>query len=84
VLDAFQAAAFDATGRAIAATVRDQVLQLVEEHVHDGGGRDIARMLRFGRLVDSCGRASRITYLAIRVHFAGLPIKLIGVRGGKP
>jgi hypothetical protein len=64
--------------------VRDQVFELVEEHVDHFSGRDIARMLRGGWLVDNSGRALSITYLAIRVHLAGLPMKHIGGQGGKP
>jgi hypothetical protein len=41
-------------------------------------------MLRTGWLVDNSGRDLRNTYLAIRVHIAGLPMKLIGGRVEKP
>jgi hypothetical protein len=83
VLDPFEAAALDAIGRTVAATVRDQVFELVEKDVRYPGGRDIAAMLR-GWLVDNSGRAFGTTCLAIRVHFAGLPMNLIGGQGGKP
>ena len=84
VFDAFQAATLEAIGRAVATTMRDQVLELVEENVLYFRGRDVARMRRVSRLVDHRSRALSITYLAIHVHIAGLPIKLIGGQIGKP
>jgi len=84
VFDAFQAATLEAIGRAVATTMRDQVLELVEENVLYFRGRDVARMRRVSRLVDHRSRALSITYLAIHVHIAGLPMKLIGGQIGKP